>query len=110
LRADLVAITGCEIDLLSLNTASVVLGWEVADSGRCLYVCNEDEETEFVTRARSRYWDFKPFLEEQWCLTGGAAHDEIDEPLPSRLKGLAQGTGGFLASQIRRSLPTIVGS
>ena len=69
LRADVVGATGAPIDLVSLNDASVVLAWEVADSGRCLYARDADAETEFVTRARSRYWDFKPFLDQQWRLT-----------------------------------------
>lgn len=70
LRADLVAATGTEIDLVSLNDASVVLAWEVADSGRCLYARDADLETEFVIHARACYWDFKPFLDEQWRLAG----------------------------------------
>jgi predicted nucleotidyltransferase len=69
-RADLVLAVGGEIDLVSLNDTSVVLAWEIADSGRCLYAADADTETAFVTRARSRYWDFKPFLEEQWRLAG----------------------------------------
>lgn len=70
LRADLIAITGAGIDLILLNDASVVLAHEVADSGRCLYARTPDLEVDFVTRARSRYWDFKPFLDEQWRLAG----------------------------------------
>lgn len=69
-RADLVLATGAPIDLISLNDASIVLAHEVADSGVCLYAKSEDIETEFVTRARARYWDFKPFLDEQWRLAG----------------------------------------
>ncbi len=70
LRADLVLQVGGEIDLVSLNDAPIVLAWEVADSGRCLYASDPDVEVEFVTRARARYWDFKPFLDEQWRLAG----------------------------------------
>ena len=69
-RADLVLAVGGEIDLVSLNDASVVLAWEVADSGECLYASDPDVEVDFVTRARARYWDFKPFLDEQWRLAG----------------------------------------
>jgi predicted nucleotidyltransferase len=69
LRADLVDAAPVPVDLVSLNHASVVLAWEVADSGRCLYARDADAEIEFVTRARARYWDFKPFLEQQWRLT-----------------------------------------
>ncbi len=70
LRADLVLAVGGAFDLVSLNDASVVLAWEVADSGNCLYARDADAEVEFVTRARARHWDFKPFLDEQWRLVG----------------------------------------
>jgi predicted nucleotidyltransferase len=70
LRADLVGMTGAPIDLVSLNDAPIVLAKEVADSGRCLFARTPDAEVEFVTRARARYWDFKPYLVEQWRLVG----------------------------------------
>ncbi|RMH18249.1 MAG: nucleotidyltransferase domain-containing protein [Acidobacteria bacterium] len=70
LRADLVAAAGAGLDLVSLNDASVVLAKEVANGGRCLFARTPEEETDFVVRARSRFWDWKPFLETQWRLTG----------------------------------------
>jgi len=70
LRADLMAGMDGELDLISLNDAGVVLAHEVADSGVCLFARTPDAEVEFVTRARARYWDFKPFLDEQWRLAG----------------------------------------
>lgn len=70
LRADLVAAAGAEVDLLSLNEASVVLAHEVVEGGRCLHADPPEAETAFVTRTRARYWDFKPFLDEQWRLAG----------------------------------------
>ena len=70
LRADVVAATGMPIDLISLNTAPVVLAKEIADGGRCLFSRTPEADVEFVTRARARYWDFKPFLDEQWRLAG----------------------------------------
>lgn len=70
LRADLVDAAGGGIDLVSLNRASVVLAREVADTGVFLHASPPEAEIEFVTRARARYWDFKPFLEEQWRLAG----------------------------------------
>lgn len=72
-RADLVATTGAPIDLVSLNDASIVLAHEVVEGGRCLYARTPDIETEFVTRARARYWDFKPYRDEQWRLAGQRA-------------------------------------
>jgi len=69
-RAELVSATGASIDLVSLNDASIVLAHEVVESGRCLYAQRPEIETDFVTRARARYWDFKPFREEQWRLAG----------------------------------------
>lgn len=65
LRADLVAVAGAGLDLVSLNDASVVLAKEVANGGRCLFARDPGDEVAFVTRARSRYFDFKPFLEVQ---------------------------------------------
>lgn len=70
LRADAVAVAGGSVDLVSLNDASVVLAHEVADTGECLFARTPDAEVEFVTRARSRYWDFRPYLDEQWRLLG----------------------------------------
>lgn len=70
LRADLMSTAQGEIDLVSLNDAPVVLMHEIADSGRCLFTRTPGVEVDFVTRARARYWDFKPFLDAQWRLTG----------------------------------------
>lgn len=83
-RLDLAAAVareaGGEIDLVPLNDAPVVLAREVADTGRCLYADPPELETDFVTRARMRYLDFKPYLEEQWRISG--------ERLEERLRGL----------------------
>jgi len=70
LRADIVDATRAPIDLVSLNEASIVLAHEVADSGRCLYARMPDAEVDFVTRARARHWDFKPYRDAQWRLAG----------------------------------------
>ena len=70
LRADLVDETRAPIDLVLLNDASIVLAHEVADSGRCLYARTPEVEVAFVTRARARYWDFKPYRDAQWRLAG----------------------------------------
>jgi predicted nucleotidyltransferase len=75
LRADVIAEARCPVDLVSLGAASVVLAKEVADTGRCLFAASPDIEVEFVTRARARYWDFKPFLEEQWRSAGRRAEE-----------------------------------
>jgi predicted nucleotidyltransferase len=72
-RADLVAATGAPIDLISLNDASIALAHEVVAGGVCLFARTPDIETEFVTRARTRYWDFKPYRDEQWRLAGQRA-------------------------------------
>jgi len=80
LRADAVAAARVPLDLIALEDAGVVLAWEVAESGRCLFARDPDDEVTFVTRARARYWDFKPFLEEQWRLAG--------ERLEERRRGL----------------------
>jgi predicted nucleotidyltransferase len=69
LRARLEEELRVPIDLVSLDDASVVLAHEIAEGGRCLFA-RGDREVEFVTRARSRYWDFAPYLAEQWRLSG----------------------------------------
>jgi predicted nucleotidyltransferase len=68
LRADLAG--GIPLDLVSLNDASIALAHEIVESGICLFARTPDVQTEFVTRARARYWDFKPYREEQWRLAG----------------------------------------
>jgi predicted nucleotidyltransferase len=64
------AEAGVAVDLVSLADAPVVLAHEVVEGGVCLFARTPDDETEFVTRTRARYWDFRPFLDEQWRLAG----------------------------------------
>jgi predicted nucleotidyltransferase len=73
LRADVTS--AAPIDLVSLNDASIVLAHEIVESGICLYAKTSDVQTEFVTRARARYWDFQPYREEQWRLVGERLED-----------------------------------
>jgi predicted nucleotidyltransferase len=77
LRADAGEAAGGPVDLISLNDAGVVLAWEVADSGSCLLADPPEAETDFVVRARSRYWDFKPYLDAQWRLTGERLEERL---------------------------------
>lgn len=70
LRAHVVEAVHAPLDLVSLNQASIVLAHEVVEHGRCLFARSPEIETEFVVRARARYWDFKPFLETQWRYAG----------------------------------------
>jgi predicted nucleotidyltransferase len=70
LQADAGAVAAMPVDLIDLDEAGVVLAWEVAETGRCLFARDPEDEIGFITRARARYWDFKPFLEEQWRLAG----------------------------------------
>jgi predicted nucleotidyltransferase len=69
-QADVMSVTGAPIDLVSLNDASIVLAHEIVESGVCLYARTPDVETELVTRVRTRYWDFRPYRDEQWRLAG----------------------------------------
>jgi hypothetical protein len=68
--ADLAVRLRVRFDLVGLDRASIVLAHEVADHGRCLFTRTPDIETDFVIRARARYWDFKPFLDTQWRYAG----------------------------------------
>lgn len=61
---------GAQVDLVPLARAPIVLAHEVVEGGVCLFARTPEDETDFVTRTRARYWDWKPFLEEQWRLTG----------------------------------------
>lgn len=79
LREDVALAVEGDIDLVSLNDAGVVLTREVVDSGRCLYADPPESEIDFVCRARMRYFDFKPYLDEQWRISG--------ERLKERLRG-----------------------
>lgn len=80
LHGDAVQAAGGEIDLVSLNEAGIVLAREVVDTGRCLYADPPELETDFVCRARMRYFDFKYYLDEQWRISG--------ERVEERLRGL----------------------
>jgi predicted nucleotidyltransferase len=70
LRAELVEELHHPIDLVSLDHASIVLAHEVVEAGVCLHARPPHVETEFVTRTRARFWDWKPYREEQWRLAG----------------------------------------
>ena len=77
LRADLVAATRAPIDLVPLGEASVALVFEVVDSGECLFARSPDIETEFALRARMRYLDYRPYLEQQWRTAGERAEERL---------------------------------
>ena len=77
LNAESSALAEGEIELVQINDAPVVLAYEIADSGRCLFARDPQEEVEFVTRARLRYWDFKPYLEEQSRLSGERQRERL---------------------------------
>jgi predicted nucleotidyltransferase len=70
LRAAVEAAVHVAVDLVALDRAPIVLAHEVAEHGRCLFARRPELETDFVVRARARYWDFKPFLETQWRYAG----------------------------------------
>ena len=69
-QADLRRATGAPVELISLDVVPVALAHEVVEAGACLFSRDPDIETEFVTRTRGRWWDFKPYREAQWRLAG----------------------------------------
>ncbi len=81
LQADLVARVGGTIDLVPLNQAPILLAYEVARTGRCLYAAEADLASEFICRALREYWDWQPYLEVQWRYAG--------ERLEARRRGAA---------------------
>jgi len=70
LRAALDPVVGDSLDLVSLADASVVLAHQICEYGWCLYCRSNEDEVRFVTQSRAAYWDFKPYLDEQWRLAG----------------------------------------
>jgi predicted nucleotidyltransferase len=70
IQGELEEATRAPIELVGLDSAGIVLRHEVADTGVCVFARTPDDETDFVTRARAGYWDFKPYLDEQWRLAG----------------------------------------
>jgi hypothetical protein len=79
-RADLILHIKSGVDLVALNDASITLAHEVVDRGRCLYARDPEIETEFVTRSRARYWDFKPYRDEQWRLSARRLEERLGGP------------------------------
>lgn len=77
LRSRLLDTVHAKIDMTSLNGAPIVLAKEVADHSVCLYAADEEIETEFIVRARARFWDFKPFLEIQWENAGSRIEERL---------------------------------
>lgn len=73
LEAGALSATRIPLDLVPLHRASIVLAREVAVTGVCLFARTPEEEIDFVVEANRRYLDFKPFLEEQWKLSGERA-------------------------------------
>jgi hypothetical protein len=58
---------------VSLDDAPIVLAHEVAEHGVCLFARNPEDEVAFVTAARARFWDFAPYLAQQWAAAGERA-------------------------------------
>ena len=77
LRAKVQGAVDANIDLVSLDDASIVLAKEVADRGVCLYARSPEAEAEFVVRARASFWDFKPFLDTQWENAGSRLEERL---------------------------------
>lgn len=79
-QADLRRETALPVDLVLLNDASIALAHEVAQTGVCLYARDPDAEATFVTRARARYWDFRPFVDAQWRLAAERLAERLGGP------------------------------
>ncbi len=71
---------GLAVDLVSLDDAPIVLAHEIIEGGRCLYARSPDDETEVVTRTRSRWWDWLPVRERQWQASGERLEERLGPP------------------------------
>lgn len=58
------------VDLVDLGEAPIALAQEIVEGGRCVFARAPDDETEFVTRTRMRWWDWLPMREVQWIESG----------------------------------------
>jgi predicted nucleotidyltransferase len=72
--------TGSDFHLVDLHRAPVALAREIADTGICLFARDPQDEVELVTRARARYWDFRPYLEEQWAASRRRTEERLNGP------------------------------
>lgn len=77
LSSDASSAAGMDFDLVWLNNVPPVLAREVSE-GRCLYADPPEIETEFVTRSRMQYLDFKHYRDEQWRLSGDRLEEVLD--------------------------------
>jgi predicted nucleotidyltransferase len=82
LRSEIDVAAGCEIDLVLLRDAGVVLRHEVVTGGRCLWARHPREQAEFEIQAISQFLDFQPMLRLQ--------DDYLRARVEERLRGIAR--------------------
>jgi hypothetical protein len=59
------------------RVAAVLSAEPRARTAGCLFARSPDEETEIVTRARMRWWDWLPVRERQWQTSGERLEDRL---------------------------------
>jgi predicted nucleotidyltransferase len=71
------ALPGVPVDLVGLDGAPIVLAHEIVEGGRCLYARSPDDETEWVTRTRMRWFDWLPVRERQWQASAARLEERL---------------------------------
>ena len=59
------ALVSSEIDLRILNVMPLVLKFKVVSEGRLLFSKDEQKRVDFETEVYNRYFELKPFLDEE---------------------------------------------
>ncbi|MGC9522955.1 MAG: type VII toxin-antitoxin system MntA family adenylyltransferase antitoxin [Anaerolineae bacterium] len=60
---DLAARLGCDVDVVILNGAPLVLRNQVLTRGRRIYEADRQQRIRYEVSSWQRYWDFEPILE-----------------------------------------------
>ena len=52
-----------EVDVVVLNSCSIEMAYEIITTGSCLYERDPEARTDYESKIRGLYFDFRPFLE-----------------------------------------------
>lgn len=63
---ELAELLGEKVDLVFLQSASIVMRFEIVSTGKVVYCANDDARTDFEDLVLRDYLDFKPFLDQYY--------------------------------------------
>ncbi|MEW6662646.1 MAG: type VII toxin-antitoxin system MntA family adenylyltransferase antitoxin [Bacillota bacterium] len=64
LAEELAVVLGAPVDVVFLQSAPILMRYEVIATGRVIYCIDEDFRTDFEDIALRDYLDFKPFIDQ----------------------------------------------